>query len=99
MDKHITVVIIENDLRYIQSLTIMLNELPFIRILGSVTGVKEGVGLIMSERPDLVFLDIELNGGTGFDVLNQVDEIDFEVIFTTAYENYAIDAIKLAALD
>jgi two-component system, LytTR family, response regulator len=61
--------------------------------------VKEGIDAIRNTRPDLVFLDIELHSGTGFEILENVDRFDFEVIFTTAFENYAIRAIKFSAID
>lgn len=68
-------------------------------ILGEASNIKEGVDLISKFKPDLVFLDVKLKGGTGFDLLNKVSDIFFEVIFTTAYSEYAIEAIKQSALD
>ncbi|UII23993.1 LytR/AlgR family response regulator transcription factor [Fulvivirga ligni] len=61
--------------------------------------VVEGIEAIDKEQPDLVFLDIELHTGNGFEVLEQVKKLNFEVVFTTAYEDYAIKAIKFSALD
>lgn len=68
-------------------------------IIGLATSKSEGISMISELNPDLVFLDIEMPGGNGFDLLEQIEEIDFEVIFTTAYGHYAIQAIKYAALD
>ncbi|WP_332914020.1 LytR/AlgR family response regulator transcription factor [Algoriphagus boritolerans] len=50
-------------------------------------------------RPELVFMDIELQTGTGFDVLQKVRHLDFHLIFTTAFEHYAIKAIKFSSID
>ena len=61
---------------------------------------KEGTDLIKELSPDLVFLDIEMPHGSAFDLLESFGGvIDFEVVFTTAYDQYAIQAIKFAALD
>jgi two-component system LytT family response regulator len=67
-----------------------------IQTADSVAGALEQVQLI---RPDLLFLDIELPDGKGFDVLSGLDFVDFEVIFVTAYDHYALQAIRFCALD
>jgi len=61
--------------------------------------VKSGLEAIASIQPDLVFLDIQMPDGTGFDLLKAVPEKNFEVIFITAHEEFAIKAIKFSALD
>ena len=61
--------------------------------------VKSGIEAIKEHNPDLVFLDIQMPDGTGFDVLNALPKKDFEVIFITAHEEFAIKAIKFSALD
>jgi two-component system LytT family response regulator len=61
--------------------------------------VPEGVKTINRFRPQLVFLDIEMSPYSGFDLLEMVSERDFEVIFTTSYQQYALQAIKASALD
>ena len=70
-----------------------------LRILYSADSVKEGVFAINKHNPDLVFLDIEMPEENGFKLFDYFDIYNFEVIFTTAYKQYAIDAIKFAALD
>jgi two-component system LytT family response regulator len=70
-----------------------------VQFKGVATSAEEGVRLIESQQPELVFLDIELQTSTGFDLLNQIKDIKFSVIFTTAHEHYALKAIKFAALD
>lgn len=61
--------------------------------------VQSGLQAIQDIQPDLVFLDIQMPDGTGFDLLNSIDERNFEVIFITAFEEYALKAIKFSALD
>ena len=70
-----------------------------IKILYTADSVKEGVFAINKYNPDIVFLDIEMPEENGFKLFEYFDIYDFEVIFTTAYKQYAIDAIKFAALD
>ena len=67
--------------------------------LGAATNVSEAVKMIKSLKPEVLILDISLPDGTGFDVLEIVGEIDFEVIFLTAHEQYAVQAIKKNAFD
>jgi two-component system LytT family response regulator len=71
-------------------------EIEEIELCGSV---DEAVNAIGNKKPDLVFLDIEMPEKSGFELLNCFEEIDFYVIFVTAYDKYAIQAIKLNALD
>ncbi|MFM7724220.1 MAG: LytR/AlgR family response regulator transcription factor [Bacteroidota bacterium] len=61
--------------------------------------VETGMNAIKTLKPDIVFLDIQMPDGTGFDLLNQVGEKSFELIFITAFQEYAIMAIKFSALD
>jgi two-component system, LytTR family, response regulator len=62
-------------------------------------GVTTGVAKIKSFQPDIVLLDVEMNDGTGFDLLKQIDDPSFKLIFTTAHNQYAIQAFKFSALD
>ncbi|OJJ22067.1 hypothetical protein BKI52_08490 [marine bacterium AO1-C] len=72
---------------------------PSLELLGSATNIQEGKTLIEQVMPELVFLDIEMPNGTGFDLLQQLPNLAFKVIFTTAHEKYALKAIKFSALD
>ncbi len=72
---------------------------PNVQILGIVSSVKKGIALIQEEKPDLVFMDYQIEGGNGFDILDAFSEPWFKVIFITGYSEYAIKAIKYAALD
>lgn len=72
---------------------------PGVKIIGTASSAEEGFEVIKANEPDLVFLDIEMPNGNGFSLLNRFDEITFEIVFTTAYDNYAIQAIRHHALD
>jgi len=72
---------------------------PQIVVVGEADGVQRGLEAIRENKPDVVFLDIEMGDGTGFDLLNGLKEINFQIIFTTAHDAYGIKAIKFSALD
>ena len=96
----IRAIIVEDEKHNRESLNNLLTEFcPTVAVVGMASSVEAGLTLIRSQRPDLVFLDIELNSGTGFDLLSQLDGLDFDVIFTTAFEHYALRAIKFSSLD
>tara|TARA_B100000809_G_C15114102_1_gene521732 strand:- start:1380 stop:2105 length:726 start_codon:yes stop_codon:yes gene_type:complete len=70
-----------------------------IEVIGSANGVVSGAKLIKELKPDLVFLDIQMPDGTGFDLLEIIGETDFKLIFTTASDEFAIKAFKFSAID
>ncbi|OFY47856.1 MAG: hypothetical protein A2W85_13745 [Bacteroidetes bacterium GWF2_41_31] len=72
---------------------------PELQVIGTANSVKEGVLMIQKENPDLVFLDVEMPHGSGFDLLAQFPKKMFDVVFITAFNQYAIKAIKFSALD
>ncbi len=78
---------------------VLTTHCPEVKVVGEASNVKEAYTLILQTDPDLVFLDIEMPGGSGFDLLTKFDEINFEVIFVTAFDKYAIKAIKFSAMD
>jgi two-component system, LytTR family, response regulator len=79
---------------------LLLRMFKDIQLLAVCEGVEEAIASIQQHRPDLVFLDVELNKGeTGFDILRQLSTINFEIIFVSAYDKYAVQAIKYSALD
>ncbi|WP_303316058.1 LytTR family DNA-binding domain-containing protein [Flavivirga abyssicola] len=93
-------VIVEDEKHSRETLKNLLQEFCVdIEVAAMAESVNEAVSTIKSLKPDVVFLDIELQTGTGFDVLNQVSHLNFEVIFTTAFEQYAIKAVKFSSLD
>lgn len=72
---------------------------PHVKIVAEAGSVGEGLFQLGRYQPDLLFLDVKMGDGTGFDLLEKVKDIDFEVIFTTAHGEYALNAIKASALD
>jgi two-component system LytT family response regulator len=72
---------------------------PNIVIIGQANSVESGVSLIKQIAPDLVFLDVEMPDGTGFDLLQKLKPISFKVIFITGYEDFAIRAFRFSAID
>lgn len=77
--------------------TLLKTAAPEVKIVGEGDDVDGAVEVIRRTKPDLVFLDIQLRSGTGFDVLEQLADLPGEVIFVTAYDDYAIRAFECAA--
>lgn len=72
---------------------------PEITVAGMATGVEDGFSIIHIEKPDIVFLDIQLDGNTGFEILNKFNSYDFKVIFVTAHNEYALKAFNYNTFD
>lgn len=70
-----------------------------IQLLAHAVSGQEGITAIKEHRPDLVLLDIELGDMTAFEMLERIDPVDFQVVFTTAHDHYAIKAIRYSAVD
>lgn len=78
---------------------LLLSQKHEIEIAGEADGYKTGIELINHHKPQLVFLDIQMPDGSGFRLLESFIDPDFQVIFTTAFDQYAIKAIRYSALD
>jgi len=72
---------------------------PEVKLVGEASSIKTGLIAIREKSPDLLLLDIKLDDGTGFDLLNQIENVNFKVIFVTAYEEFAIRAFEFSAID
>ncbi|MDB5035842.1 MAG: hypothetical protein JWQ98_3083 [Chlorobi bacterium] len=93
-------VIVDDERRSRETLSTLLEQYcPAIEVITFADSVESGERVIRSERPDLLFLDVEMPYGSGFDLLRSLQGLRFEVIFTTAHSQYAIKAIKSSALD
>jgi two-component system LytT family response regulator len=88
----------QEDIRSINR-TLLSQNFPDIEVVGEADGVETGIELIQKSNPDLVLLDIEIKGGTGFNILQKVRPYNFMVIFITAFDEFAIKAIKFSAID
>jgi two-component system, LytTR family, response regulator len=78
---------------------ILLSKFPEIEVIGEADSVANAVGMISESSPDLVFLDIQMPEESGFKLFDRVEKIDFKIIFVTAFDNYAIRAFEVNALD
>lgn len=95
----IKAILVDDEERSIENLSKLLSSYcKEIEIVAKACSVKDAYAKIQEHRPDLVFLDIDMPPYTGFDLLKKYDELPFDVIFVTAYDYYAIDAIKFSAL-
>jgi two-component system, LytTR family, response regulator len=95
-----TCIIVDDESSSRQTLQkILIKYCPDVSILGEAYSVVTAYDAIVWHKPDLVFLDIEMPEGNAFDLLQKFDTINFKIIFTTAYEQYALEAIKVEAAD
>lgn len=91
-------IIIEDEYWARVTLRDKVEKFPEIEVIGEAASVAEGVTILSEMHPDIIFLDIELTDGTGFDLLNKT-EYGGKVIFVTAFDSYAIRAFEINALD
>ena len=92
-------IIIDDEQKAIQILSSFLLEYcPQVNIIDTANSLETGLHSITSHQPDLIFLDIEMPGGSGFDLLKKLPHLNFEIIFVTSHEDYAIEAIKFCAI-
>ena len=96
----INAIIIDDEKKSRETLNAMLNRhCPSVNVLAHADGVRSGLEAIEMHQPDVIFLDIQMLDGSGFKLLQKVGKINFEIIFVTAFDQYAIKAIKYNALD
>lgn len=94
------VILIDDEKHCLDTLEILLNEYcDDVNILEKCRSGKSGLVAIEKHKPDLVLLDIEMPGMNGFEMLEQVNNLNFAIIFTTSFDQYAIKAIRFSALD
>lgn len=94
----IRAIIIDDERLARNELKKLLMEFPEIEVISEATNASEGIEQIENLNPELVFLDIQMPGKTGFDMLGELDKTPY-VIFTTAYDEYALKAFEVNALD
>jgi two-component system, LytTR family, response regulator len=96
----IKTILVDDEQNNVETLQQLLTKYcPQVTIAGTADSVAKAREVIMEIRPDLVFLDIEMPYGNAFELLNSLPVVEFEIIFVTAFGNYAIEAIKFSALD
>src|SRR5690606_5311038 len=92
-------IIIEDEKLAAERLEELINEIdPLIEISSKLTSVEQSIKYLKQNKPDLIFLDIQLEDGLSFSIFEKVD-VDIPIIFTTAYDQYAIKAFKLNSID
>jgi len=96
----ITALIVDDEAASRNGLAQLIHEfVPEVKVIGKADSVKSATEQIKELNPDIVFLDVEMPGKDGFELIAETDPADFEVIFTTAHEQYALKAIKASAID
>ncbi len=97
----IKAIIIDDEQHCISRLTKLLEENcnDIISLAATYDNITDATNGVQEIKPDLVFLDVMLNNATGFDFLKQFPSIDFDVIFTTAFDQFAVEAFRFSALD
>jgi two-component system LytT family response regulator len=96
----ISAFIIDDEFQSREVISLMLAGMfPEIEIVGQADTVKEALAGIQEIQPQIIFLDVQMRNETGFDLLDKIDKIDFEVIFTTAHNEFAVKAFRYSALD
>lgn len=96
----IKAILIDDESHCLETLSILLEAYcPEVQIIESCCSGKSGIEAIKKLNPDVVFLDIQMPGINGFQLLEKLDTISFAIIFTTSYDQYAIKAIHFSALD
>jgi two-component system, LytTR family, response regulator len=96
----IKAIIIDNEPGVRRVLSLMLQQhCPDVVVAAEAESVQDAYEAIIHYQPDLVFLDIRMEDGTGFDLLQRFQNVDFHIIFITAFEEYAIKAFKFSAVD
>lgn len=94
------IVVVDDEDKIVKTICKFINEnIENVNIVGTANSANEAIEIIKNKKPDLVLLDIEMPFATGFDLLERLPDKDFDVIFITAYNQYAIKAIKMNALD
>jgi two-component system LytT family response regulator len=93
-------ILIDDEKNNLDNLSLLLSQYcPDVRVEAVALNAEEGRKLIGQLHPDIVFLDIQMPGKSGLDLLRELPRLDFEIIFVTAYDQYGIQAVKFAAVD
>ena len=100
MKRKLKTVIVDDERNAVDFIFSIIGEYcPELEVVGKAYDVPEGVNIINEKKPDLVFLDVEMPNGTGFDLLNAFTVIDFKVIFISAFDKNTIRAFRLSDVE
>ena len=93
-------IIVDDDITIRENLELLIKSFtPSVQLVAQADGIKSGIEVIQNLNPDLVFLDVDMKDGSGFDLLSLISEVNFHVIFVTGHDQFAIKAFKYNALD
>jgi two-component system, LytTR family, response regulator len=96
----LTAILVDDEINSLQNLQQKLEQFcPAIKIIVTAQQPEEAILFIHHYKPDVVFLDIDMPRMNGFKMIEELGEVDFEIVFTTAYNHYAVDAIRISAFD
>src|SRR5688572_29677231 len=95
----IKAIIVDDEPYCCEALTTLLEECPDVEVLAVCHNAENALATIRKHSPDLVFLDVEMPKMNGFEMLGQLPSVNFEIIFTTSYDQYALKAIRFSAID
>jgi len=96
----IKAILVDDELHCLDTLSILLKEYcPDVQVVEQCSSAQAALEAIKKVKPSVLFLDIEMPGMNGFELLEKIDNINFSIIFTTSYNQYAIKAIRFSALD
>ena len=100
MSNGLKALIVDDEQDAVNFIHSLINEFcPMLNVVGTAFSSKEAISAINQTHPDIVFLDVEMPNGSGFDLLAHFPEKKFDVIFITAFDHYALKAIKFSAVD
>jgi two-component system LytT family response regulator len=92
-------IIIDDEPYCCETIATFLKEFDNVRVLAQCSDGIQGIEAILKHKPDVVFLDVEMPKMNGFEMLQELPTIDFEIIFTTSYDQYALKAIHFSAIE
>ena len=95
----IRAIIVDDEPYCCEALATLLEDIPDIEMISVCHNATDALAAIQKKSPDLVFLDVEMPKMNGFEMLEQLSSVDFEIIFTTSYDQYALKAIRFSAID
>ncbi len=100
MKRKLNTVIVDDEQNGLENISFLLQQFcPEVELVGSASNIEEAEAKITQLKPDLLFLDIQIGTRTIFELLNNLDTFQFEIIFVTAHETYAVEAFRYAAID
>src|SRR3954462_2203996 len=100
MTAHLKAILVDDELNSLQNLQSKLEKYcPAVKVIAAVQRPEEAIQMILQQKPDVLFLDIEMPKMNGFRLVEGLENFEGEIIFVTAYDHFAIDAMRMSAFD